>query len=259
MKIRELAAVLEQWAPLPAAESYDNPGLLAGEPEAEIRSVLVSLDVTEAVLDEAQQLGANLVIAHHPIWFTPRKRLTGEDYVSRILIRAIRQDISLYAIHTNLDNVRSGVNHRICERLGLEPEGFLRPAPGGELGAGMTGMLPAALPQAEFLQRVKAAFGCGGIRYAAGGPAQIRRVAVCGGAGSFLIPDALRAGADAFVTADITYHKFFDAEGRCLLLDIGHYESEQFTSQLICEFLSKHFRNFAVHLSGVRTNPVHYF
>lgn len=258
MTIREIAAELEAWAPPPVAESYDNVGLLTGHPDQEATGVLVNLDATEAVVEEAIRRGINLVVTHHPIWFVGRKRLNGDDYVSRTIIKAIKHDIALYACHTNLDNVRDGVNQVMAQRLGLQEAEFLRPKPDPAYGSGLIGRLAEPMTKAVFLQLVKETFKCGGIRYADAPLDRISRVAVCGGAGSFLIRDALTRGADALVTADITYHKFFDNEGRLLLLDVGHYESEQYTSELIASYLSNKFANFAVHLSEVRTNPVRY-
>ena len=258
MTIRDIATVLEGWAPPPVAESYDNVGLLCGHPDQPVSGVLINLDATEAVVDEAIARGLNLVVAHHPIWFSGRKRLNGEDYVSRTIIKAIKHDIALYACHTNLDNVRDGVNHMMAQRLGLVDTQFLRPKADPTYGSGLIGQLPQPLPKADFLQQVKAVFQCGGIRYADAPLTQVQRVALCGGAGSFLTHDALAQKADALVTADITYHKFFDNEEQMLLLDIGHYESEQYTSELIASYLSNNFPNFAVHLSEVRTNPVQY-
>ena len=217
--------------------------------------------MTEPVVEEALKTGCNMVVAHHPIWFMGRKRLIGEDYVSRTIIRAIKEDVALYACHTNLDNIRTGVNKKICERLELQDTRFLKPKPNPETeyGSGMLGYLEKPLSRMAFLEWVKEKFHTKGIRYADCEKEQIRKVAVCGGAGSFLTSEALKQEADALVTADITYHKFFDNEGKLLLLDIGHYESEQFTSELIQEFLSEKFRNFAIRLSEVVTNPVNYF
>ncbi|MEZ4828264.1 MAG: Nif3-like dinuclear metal center hexameric protein [Bacteroidia bacterium] len=262
MKIREIAEVLEKWAPPPIAESYDNVGLLVGYPEMDVTGILVSLDATEEVVEEAFQKGLNLVVAHHPIWFSPRKRLNGEDYISRTIISAIKKDVAIYACHTNLDNVRTGVNHQICAKLGLEDVRFLQAktiSGESDFGSGMIGNLPSPMKKMDFLASVKDIFGCGGIRYADADKSEIQKVAVCGGAGSFLTSEAIRQNADALVTADITYHKFFDNEQKMLLLDIGHYESEQFTSVLIRDYLSEKFINFAIRLSEVITNPVRYF
>jgi dinuclear metal center YbgI/SA1388 family protein len=262
MTVQDIATALETWAPPPVAESYDNVGLLVGRPDMNVSGLIVNLDMTEAVVDEAVERGANLVVAHHPIWFSARKRLNGEDYVSRTLIKAIKQDIALYACHTNLDNVRNGVNAQICRRLGLERATFLQPkvgSPEETYGSGMIGYLPQKMEKMAFLEKVSHLFHCGGIRYADFPGQVVHKIAVCGGAGSFLTREALAQGADAFVTADITYHKFFDNEARMLLLDIGHYESEQFTSELIHAYLSEKFVNFVVHLSKVNTNPVRYY
>lgn len=270
MKIKEIATRLETWAPPVLAESYDNVGLLVGNPEAEVTGVLVNLDVTEALLEEAKEKGANMIITHHPIWFGGRKRLIGEDYVSRIIIAAIKNDIALYAIHTNLDNIREGVNRKICEKMGLENLTILKPKrevpgylveahPQGSVGSGMVGTFASPMKKMEFFARVKEAFDCGGIRYADADLPEVQKVAVCGGSGSFLIEAAKKVGAQAFVTGDVTYHKYFDGDGRILYLDIGHYESEQFTSELIVEYLSEIFPNFALYLSKLKTNPVKYY
>ena len=256
---RQLFEVLESWAPSELAESYDNVGLLVGNPDQVLTGVLVNLDVTEAVIEEASQLGVNCIITHHPIWFRPRKNLTGEDYVSRILIQAIKRDILLYAVHTNLDNVIHGVNQKIGEKLGLQQLQFLHPkASPTPSGSGLLGYLPQPLSKKEFLDTLKATFHCGIVRYADFPGEQIHKVGLCGGAGSFLIPEARKRTVDAFITSDLSYHYFFENENRFLLCDIGHYESEQFTSELIIEFISKKFPKFAIHLSKVRTNPVHY-
>lgn len=364
MKFKEVSRALASWAPPSLAESYDNVGLIVGDPNAECTGILINLDVTESLIDEAIARGANLVVTHHPIWFGPRKRLNGEDYVSRIIIKAIKADVGLLACHTNLDNVRHGVNRKIGEVMGvtgmrilkpkrdlirklsvytpqttagqvrdalfaagagqignyqeasfsLEGTGTFRPMPGAnpaigevgerasvdetlievifpdylqgqvlnamrnahpyevpayqvvqtigsnpEVGSGMIGKLPKPMGKAEFLAHVKKEFKCGGIRYADFPGETIETVAWCGGAGSFLTGTAIRAGADAFVTGDITYHKYFDNEDSILLMDIGHYESEQYTSQLIRDFISEKFATFAVHLSEIETNPVKYF
>lgn len=334
MKIKEIARALEAWAPTSLAESYDNVGLLVGDPNAEATGVLINLDVTESLIDEAQALGINLIVTHHPIWFTGIKRLVGDNYVSRILLKAIKADVALYAIHTNLDNVHTGVNRMIGERMGISTMRVLSPkreqllkmvfygqanalamladaaygagardlrsmSNGDEgrvecivpayfkgavmaalrsandnvmpichvlatldsdpqAGSGMIGDLPEPLSKQAFLEMVKEKFHCGGIRYADAPMQTVQRVAWCGGAGSFLIGNAIAAGADAFVTGDITYHKFFDNEGKMLLLDIGHFESEQFTSNLLHAHLSKTFPTFAVRLSEIETNPVKY-
>lgn len=261
--IHTIAHALEQLAPLPLAEGYDNVGLLVGEPHIPCTGVLLSLDCTEAVVDEAIAMGCNMVVSHHPIWFGPRKRLNGEDYVSRTLLKAIRHHIALYAIHTNLDNVQQGVNRMLAQRLGLQHLRILQPhdatlLPQYQAGAGMLGSLPVPTTTHHFLQQVAQALGCSQLRTAGPEGRPVQQVAVCGGSGSFLIGAAIAAGADVLLTADFTYHKYFDHEDKILLIDAGHWETEQFTPELLYSFLTEKFPSFAAYLSKVNTNPVKY-
>ncbi len=363
-QIRHLTAYLEAFAPLAYQESYDNSGLIVGDSNAEISGVLVTLDATEAVIDEAIAKGCNVVVAHHPIVFKGLKKINGKTYVERAVIKAIKNDIALYAAHTNLDNVSGGVNFKIAEKLGLENVRILAPksqvlsklvtfvpvadtqrvldalyATGAgqignykncsfrvngtgtyqageganpaigevgeyheeaenrievivptqqqgqllnalqqthpyeevayyltpldnqyqEVGSGAVGELTTPLDGQAWLAYLKEKMNLNLIRYTALPDRSIRRVAVCGGVGSFLLPDALRAQADVFVTADYKYHEFFDADSRILICDIGHYESEVFTKELISQHLAKKFTTFAVILSETGTNPVRYF
>ncbi len=258
--IADLIAAFDRWAPPNLAESYDNVGLHTGQPTATLTSALVALEITETVLDEAHELGANLVITHHPLWFRPRKHLRGDDFVSRCLLLALERRIALFALHTNLDNVSTGVNSRIGRRLGLVETRILQPRDStGQTGAGLIGRLPAPLSEAQFRQHVRQQLQTRLLRYAPGPPV-IERVAVCGGSGSFLIEAALQAGADAFVTGDLTHHYFFEPQGRMLLVDAGHYETEQFTAELIFEYLCAQFPQLVaqnrLHLSSRSTNPV---
>jgi dinuclear metal center YbgI/SA1388 family protein len=362
MKLNELTGFLEQWAPPAYQEEYDNSGLLVGH-GPEVSSALITLDCTEAVLDEAIQKGCDLVIAHHPIIFKGLKRFTGKNYVERTVMKAIRNGISLYAIHTNLDNVHTGVNSKIGELLGLEnlqilspkkrllkklytfvpkekagevrnalfttgaggignyiecsfnAEGFgtFRAQEGADpyagkineqhhepeikmeiifpayleskvirklleihpyeepaydiitldnafaaVGSGMTGNLPEPVNTLEYLRRLKTAFNCGTIKYTQPVGESVRKVSFCGGAGFFLLPEAIHSGSDLYITSDIKYHEFFDADGKITLADIGHFESEQFTKQLIAAEIRKKFPNFAVLISETNTNPVNY-
>jgi dinuclear metal center YbgI/SA1388 family protein len=261
MKIADILSVLEAVAPPHLQESYDNAGLLVGSPDAEVRGVLFCLDSTEDVVNEAISLDCNLVVAHHPIVFRGLKRLNGATYIERTVMQAIRQNVAIYAIHTNLDNVRQqGVNAKIAERLGLADTRILAPRAGtSEVGAGLLGTLPSPMDETAFLQHLKNALKTNCVRHTALRGKPVRSVAVCGGAGSFLLPEALRAGADAFVTADFKYHEFFDAEGRLVVADVGHYESEQFTIELLRDIVQEKFPTFALHLTGLNTNPVFYF
>jgi len=276
LRIHEIVSAFEAVAPLALQESYDNSGLIVGEMGAQVSKALLCLDSTEAVVDEAIAKGCDLIIAHHPIVFGGLKRFTGGDYVQRALIKAIRNNIAIYACHTNLDNVlRGGVNERIAQQLGFEAERVLRPVAadfgsfvgiGGlddsdvfrTAGAGVLCNLQKPMNVLDFLQHVKAKMGVEVVKYTKCDVEMVSKVAICGGAGSFLIGDALRAGADAFITSDVKYHEFFDAEGKMLLCDIGHYESEKYTIDLFSNILSAKFPKFATIFAGTITNPIDY-
>lgn len=363
MQVKELVSYLNHIAPFSYQESYDNSGLLVGDPDARVKGVLVALDCIESVVDEAILHGANVILTHHPIIFKGLKRITGSNYVERTVLKAIKNDINLIAIHTNLDNVHFGVNHIISEKLGLtnlkilspkaatnyklavftpqthadlvreamakagagmiggydscsftsKGEGRFRPdenaAPflgkAGEvevvkevkievivsehaisavlhamkathpyeeiaydliglsntneyIGSGMIGTLENGMEAIEFLSFVKRTFHCGTIRYTHPTKSMVKTIAVCGGAGSFLLKDAIRAKADVFITGDFKYHEFFDAENHLMIADIGHFESEQYTSEWLVAQLKKKFTNFAVRLTSVNTNPINY-
>lgn len=362
-KIKDVMAYLETLAPPAYQEPYDNSGLLVGDPNAEITGVLITLDCTEQVVEEAVALKSNLIVAHHPILFKGIKKLTGQTYVERTVIAAIRNKIALYAAHTNLDNVSSGVNKKIAERIGLKNTKVLLPRKGmlsklvtfvpkenlekvmnalysagagqvghykncsfqipgtgtfqptleakpfvgkpgqpevveeirvevifashneksilsalrqshpyeevayyltliandhQEIGAGLVGDLEVPEEPIQFMQRLKAQMKATVIRHTRLLEKPISRVAVCGGAGSFLLPAAIAQEADVYVSADFKYHEFFDAEGKIIIADLGHYESEQFTKDLFQEVLSKKFSTFAINFSKTDTNPISY-
>lgn len=362
-KIGSVISYLEQIAPPTYQESYDNATLITGDRNWKISGILCSLDCTEAIVDEAISLGANLIVAHHPIVFKGLKSLTGKNYVERTLIKAIKNDIAIYAIHTNLDHVAHGVNKRISDRLQLENTKILQPKkqllnklvffvpqenkekvldavfaagagqigeykdcsfqiegrgtftpseqanphigqPGisqfqpeirievilpsylsnqvisamksahpyeevayylqtlenenQEVGAGMSGFLPKEMEEEEFLDYLKEKMNLQVIKHTSLLGKKIRKVAVCGGAGIFLLPQAKRSGSDVFITSDVKYHEFFDAENQLILCDIGHYESEIFTKELLGELLSQNFPNIALYLTKVVTNPTSY-
>jgi len=362
--IKEILTELEKLAPLPYQEDYDNAGLLVGLPDIELTGILFTLDITEDIVDEAIQKQCNLIVAHHPIIFKGLKKLNGKNYVERTVIKAIKNDIALYATHTNLDHVTGGVNWQIARRLGLQnikvlepkkqiltklaffcpventqevlnalfeegageigeyrncsfrteglgtflPGENANPAIGArgdletvkehrvevmlpshlqaqvlralrsahpyeevayylsalenenqEVGAGAIGELPEPMDTADFLSHLKSRMEATVIKHTEPAGKAVRRVAVCGGAGSFLLRNAISARADAYVTADYKYHEFFDAEGRIMICDIGHYESEAFTKNLLHDYISGKFSNFALCLSEISTNPVRYF
>lgn len=363
MKLSDITSYLESIAPLAYQESYDNSGLLVGNANMEITKAIVSLDCTENVVEEAIREGANLIISHHPIVFSGLKRFTGSSYIERVVMKAIKHDIALYAIHTNLDNVKHGVNARIAEQLGLINIQILEPKAGlisklqtfvphdkagevrdalfaagaghignysecsfntegygtfkgnefsnayigeknvlhtepetkievvfpsrltskvlkslfnahpyeevayeiipvgnihQEVGSGMYGEFEQEISEKEFLMLLKKGLKTEVVRHTALLGKGIKKVALCGGSGSFLLKNALNIGADAFVTADYKYHQFFDAEGKILIADVGHYESEQFTMDLLMEKIQKKFPTFAVCLTKCNTNPVFY-
>ncbi|MBD2716574.1 Nif3-like dinuclear metal center hexameric protein [Microvirga sp. STR05] len=361
--VQDLARALEAAAPLAYQESYDNAGLQCGNPQQEITGVLIALDCTPAVVDEAIRRGCNVVVAHHPIIFKPLKRLTGANEVEQTLLKAIKNDVALYAAHTNLDNVRHGVNRKLADKLGLQHLRILDPKTGTlaklityvpathteavlqalytagagqigdysdcsfrmegigtftpgtdtnpfqgrpgqpettpeqrvevllplhlqraalralrqahpyeevayeiirlenehqEVGSGMVGELPDALSPQEFRQRLKTALGVPVVKHT-DFDRPIKKVAICGGAGSFLINKARAAGADAYVTGDLKYHEYFGAEGQLLLCDVGHFESEQFTGEIFRDLLTEKFGStFALFIAETYTNPVRY-
>lgn len=363
-KLYEIIHELERFAPLSYQESYDNCGLLTGQREQEITGAILSLDCVESVIDEAIAKGCNLVIAHHPIIFGGLKRLNGSNYVERTIIKAIRNDIAIYACHTNLDNVKLGVNRKIAEKLGLVNLQILAPkksllkklvtfvpathmeqvrtalfeAGAGnignydqcsfmlegtgsfrgneqsnpvlgergklsleketrlelifegvrqgailaalrqshpyeeiaydvyqlensfqDVGSGMTGELEEPMPEMEFLTLLKQVFNVKFLKHTAPLNRSIRKVALCGGSGSFLLKNAINSKSDVYVSADFKYHEFFDAEGKILVADIGHFETEQFTPEIFYEIISNKFPNFATYLTVTNTNPVNYF
>jgi len=361
--LNEIVQHLERLAPRSSQESYDNSGLLVGNASMKITGALICLDSIESVVDEAIQKKCNLIIAHHPIIFKGLKSLTGKNYIERVIIKCIQHNIALYAIHTNLDNYRFGVNFEIGNRLGLKNMRILAPKMGtlkklivfvpedkavkltnalfeagagnignysecsyasvgvgtfkpeenaqpysGTLGkrsnaieekvevlvsshcmgdvlaamklnhpyeeiaydiidlansnqyegAGMIGELEKELNSTKFLKLVKSTFNCGVIRHTSIVKEKVKTVAFCGGSGSFLLQNALHQKADIYITGDFKYHEFFDAENDIIIADIGHYESEQFTINLLGDVLMKKFPNFAVHLTGINTNPINY-
>ena len=242
-------------------EDYDNAGFLLGDPQEECRGALVAVDLTDDVIDEALERGANLIVTHHPMIFGGVKRITPRDAVGRHIMRLIKNDIGVYAAHTNLDNLKQGVNCILAEVLGLTDCHILRPLasqPSTDIGAGMIGRLPYPLPTHAFLEQVKASLGLPLLRVSDIASPAVARVAICGGAGNFLIDDAIRQQADIYLTGDMKYHDFQRAEGRITLVDIGHFESEQFTKQLIYSIISKKFSTFACFISERGRSFVNY-
>ena len=261
MKIKQVTNFLENIAPLEYQENYDNCGLIVGDAKSEVKGALITLDCTEAVIDEAIATGCNLVIAHHPIIFNGLKKLNGSNYIERTVMKAIKNNIAIYAIHTNLDNVHNGVNAKIAEKLGLincKVLSLKQEVNSDLVGSGIIGELKTPVDTEVFLESLKIKMQTKCIRHTLIVKEKIQRVAVCGGSGSFLLKNAKAEKADVFITADFKYHEFFDAENKIVIADIGHYESEQFTKDLIYDLLVKNFTKFAVRLSKVNTNPIKY-
>ena len=259
MKIREIIRALEDFAPLALQDGFDNAGLQIGLTEdVDATGVLLSLDVTEEVVDEAIERGCNMIVSHHPLLFHPVKSITGDDCVGRIIMKAIRNGIVLYAAHTNLDNAPGGVNHRIASHIGLEDLHWLEPKVGQNGGSGIVGTLPESVDKDLFIMRVKERFGVECIRHNGWHGTSVKKVAVCGGAGSFLIPKAICMKADAFITGEIGYHRFFGYEDSILLLEMGHYESERYTTEILREIISSAATDLPVYTTRLRVNPIYY-
>jgi dinuclear metal center YbgI/SA1388 family protein len=213
------------------------------------------------VILEAVAKGCNVVVAHHPIVFSGLKKLSGSTYVEKALIAAIKHDIAMYAIHTNLDNIITGVNGKIAQKIGLGQLEILDPKPeaGPGVGAGILGQLSAPVTEADFLQNLAHIFKIPTIKHSPFLGKKLQKISICGGSGAFLTQKALEMGVDAFVTSDLKYHDYFDANDALLLVDIGHFESEQYTVELLVELLQPKFPTFAVLKSDTKTNPVGYF
>ena len=260
MKAKQVLDALEQYAPLPLQDSYDNAGLQIGlTEEQEVTGALLCLDVTEAIIDEAERMGCNLVVAHHPLLFRGLKSITGQSYVERCVIKAIQKGIGIYAAHTNLDNAEGGVNYRIAEKIGLKNLAFLEAkATTTSAGAGVIGELEAEEDERDFMERVKGLFGIQCIRHNALSGRKIRRVALCGGAGGFLLSQAIAQGADAFLTGEMRYHDYFGHEGELLIAEMGHYESEQYTMDIFAEVLGQRFPKLKIVKTTLNTNPINY-
>ena len=257
MNIQQVAEALERFAPLPLQESYDNAGLQIGlTVDEETSGVLLCLDVTEKVLEEAEAKGCNLVVAHHPLLFRPLRSLTGRTQVESCVAMAVQKGIAVYAAHTNLDNAPGGVNFKIAEKLGLSDVRFLSPLRSGEGGSGVVGKLPRPLRREAFLELVARTFGVEALRHNGAAPLTVQTVALCGGAGEFLLDEAIRQGADAFLTGEMGYHRYFGHEEEILIGVMGHYESEQFTVQLLQEVLRRACPGLRIVQTELCTNPI---
>ena len=260
MKIKQVLSALEQFAPLPLQESWDNAGLQVGLTEAETSGALLCLDVNEKIVDEAIRKGCNLIVSHHPLLFHGLKQVSGRDYVQRCVIKAIKHDIVIVSMHTNMDNAQDGVNWKIAERLGLTDCRFFarKQVDGIEAGSGVVGSLPQPMAAEDFIQMVKDRFqvACAQCNELLQRP--VKKVAICGGAGDFLLDDAVREGADAFITGEMHYHVFFDHEQQVQICVIGHYQSEQYTSEVFRDIIQREYPGVRTEIAETSTNPIYY-
>ncbi|MDR2882690.1 MAG: Nif3-like dinuclear metal center hexameric protein [Alistipes sp.] len=258
MKIKDIISAIEEFAPLGLQEDYDNAGLLTGSAETEVAGAVVCVDVTEAVVDEAVCLGAGLVVAHHPIIFHPLKALTGRTNVEKVVMKAIRENVAIYAAHTNLDRARYGMSWALAGQLGLRNVEVLDHEGDDGVGFGAVGDLAAETGTMEFLREVGRRLGTRCVRHSAPPRETVRRVALITGSGGDGLEKAIDTGADVFLTADLRHDRFLAAEGRILLADVGHFESEFCAIDLICDVISKKIPNFALRKSANGINPVNY-
>lgn len=259
MKVSQIVAVIEQFAPLRWQESYDNAGLVVGRMEDEVHAVLLAVDVTEEVLDEAEQLGCDMIITHHPIIFHPLKRLNSASIVERCVERAIRRGIALYACHTNLDSAPRGMSYRLGEMLGLRQMTLLEPSEKGDgVGFGVVGELDSPRPLMEYLAEVQQRLSIRAIRYSDPATETVQRVAICTGAGASLIGAARLSGAELYLTADLKYNDFMTPDNALTVADIGHFESEFCAIEILFDILSENLLTFAVLRSKASRNPINY-
>ena len=260
MKIKQVLEALEQFAPLPLQESWDNAGLQIGLTEAEVSGALLCLDVTEQIVREAVERGCNLVVSHHPLLFRGLKQVADLNDVQRTVRQAIKHDVCIVSLHTNMDNARGGVNWKIAEKLGLTDVAFFQQKTVGDIvcGSGVTGLMPQPLDARSFVEKVKQTFGvaCAHCNELLQRP--IAKVAICGGAGDFLLDDAIRCGADAFITGEMHYHQYFGHEQEIQICVIGHYESEQFTSEIFRDIINEKCPGVRTLITKTNTNPIHY-
>lgn len=261
MTVKDIMACITEIAPLQWQEHYDNAGIQVGDLNAEVRKALICLDITEEIVDEAIAKQCDLIVSHHPLIFHGLKHITPETYIERAVVKALRHDIAMVSMHTNLDNSYLGVSRVLADKLGLKNLHLLQPSEAQPeiCGAGMIGEFATPMDELDFLNLVAEAIGSPCLRHSALTGRKIAKVALCGGSGTPFMPDALRQKADAYLTADIKYHDFFVPEGKILLVDGGHFETEQFTKQLIKELIQKKFPTFAAEIAATNTNAIHYF
>ena len=255
-----MLSALERFAPLPLQESWDNAGLQLGLTEAEVSGALLCIDVNEAIIDEAIAKGCNLVVSHHPLLFRGLKQISGETQVQRCVIKALKHDIVVVSMHTNMDNAKHGVNWKIAEKLGLTDVAFFaqKTVDGVEAGSGVVGRLTEPLAAIDFIQRLKQRFGVACVQCNELLARNINKVAICGGAGDFLLDEAIAQGADAFVTGEMHYHQYFGYEQRIQICVIGHYQSEQYTAEIFRDIINRECPGVRTQIAETNTNPIIY-
>lgn len=265
MKIKDLVDFIESFAPLSNQESYDNSGLIIGTYDNVIKGVLICLDITDEVIDECISLGYNVILSHHPVIFKGVKKINGANQTERAIIKAIKYDINIYAAHTSLDNAfRDGVSAAIAQRLDLQISDVLdspvNSLSGNEIffGSGVFALTNTQIKTEEFLEKIKDSLNLEVIRHTKIINDKIEKVGICGGSGAFLLNKAIEKKCDIYISSDFKYHNFFEADGRIIIADIGHYESEILSTNLLFDKISKNYSNFAVRLTSVITNPIKY-
>ncbi len=254
--------VIERTAPLQLQENYDNAGLQVGNPSKETSRIMVCLDATEEVIEEAYEKGCDLIVSHHPLLFQPLRHITGSSHEERCVMLALKLGISIYSAHTNLDNAENGVNYKIADMIGLTQLEWLYEKPftaGCACGEGLIGTLEKAEDEELFMQRIKQTFDVECLMHNKLRGRVVKRVALCGGSGAFLLPRAIEKDADVFITGEMSYHHYFGHENDLLLIALGHYQSEQFTKDLFVKLISSHFPQLNVLTTTINTNPIQYF
>lgn len=261
MKIKEVIAALERFAPLPLQEDWDNSGLQVGLTEADVSGALLCLDITENIVNEAIEKECNLIVSHHPLLFRSIKCISNLNEIQRCIIKAIKNDITIVSMHTNADNAFDGVNFRIAQKLHINEVQFLKPKMYNDIkyGSGVIGYLQNPLPPQQFIDTIKNVFNTACLHGNNLIARNISKVAICGGAGAFMLTDAICAGADAFITGEMGYHDYFDHNDDIQICVIGHYQSEQYTTEIFKEIIEKEFSSFPIYVTSVNTNPIKYY
>ena len=263
MRVIEIAKIIDSWMPTSIAEDFDNVGLIIGDPESKITSILVTLDTTEDVVEEAINKGCNLIVSYHPIIFNGLKQITNDSYVQKSVMKAVKNNISVYAIHTSLDNHPKGISYLLSDLIGLKNISILLPKEEKlnklKIGIGSIGDLEKPMNEIAFFDLLKNKLGLKYLRHTNKLNKKISKVSVVVGSGSFAIKDSIESNVHAFITSDLKYHNFFEADNNAILIDIGHYESEKHIKLFIREFLNEKLPNFTILLSEQNINPVNYY